>query len=76
MKLDNLPLEGYDFIADQFKKLNKDNILEHAKPRKPGKKRRLKGVRPKQSDDSLYKIWVDPGQLLNIDIIKQIAFQS
>jgi hypothetical protein len=30
MELDKLPLKGYEFLEDQFKKLNKDNILEHA----------------------------------------------
>ena len=46
MPLDDLPLVGYEFIADQFKKLNKDKILEHAKPRKRGKQRTLAGMRP------------------------------
>ena len=30
MLLDKLPLKGYEFLEDQFKKLNKNNILEHA----------------------------------------------
>ena len=30
MELDKLPLKGYEFLEDQFKKLNKENILEHA----------------------------------------------
>ena len=30
MSVDKLPLKGYEFLEDQFKKLNKNNILEHA----------------------------------------------
>ena len=46
MLLDKLPLKGYEFLEDQFKKLNKNNILEHAQPVKKGKIRRLMGARP------------------------------
>ena len=31
MKLAKLPIIGYNFLEEQFKKLNKKNILEHPK---------------------------------------------
>ena len=46
MPLDDLPLIGYEFIADQFKKLNKDKILELEKPRKREKLDTLDAMRP------------------------------
>ena len=76
MVVDKLPLKGYEFLEDQFKKLNKENILEHAQPVKKGKIRRLMGARPYQPDDALYKIWIDPKELSHIAIIEQVAYQS
>ena len=73
MKLDVMPLVGFEFIKEQFQRANKDagNISDF----KPLSKRSNQRPR-RQDDDPIFDVNVDPERLLNLDIMWKIALHS
>ena len=60
MKLNTLPLLGYDFLKDQFIKLNLDEHKIRLKDKIKGRKKqnKMNQHRPDQMDDYLFKVTV------------------
>ena len=81
MKLDGLPLVGYQFLRDQFKEQNLKgnngaNIEEVSKCTKPKKQNKINQKRPIQEEDALFEIRKPPSELKMLDMVWAIALNS